>query len=315
MIHKRFQGINLPKITKKHTLPLILISLFTIITLTMGAVSAAEWTVGPGGSYNYNSIQDAINNQSTLAGDTITVAPNGTDPYTENVIVNKNNLTIQANGAVTVSGSSNPSNPVFTVNNQGAYANIIGFILTGATNSAGVLVTGTNNVTLTNLTINNCHYGVLMTGTSSNIIVDGATINGTTGQGILLPHASWLTNVTINNTQIINCQSNAIQREWTDGYLNGITIQNTIITNPKDVGIVLDGNVKPLTNVIIDNVTINQAKNNGIIILMNNGGSHDLTITQTTSNNNGDCGVYLENLRGTIKLENNTFQNNNGWGI
>lgn len=76
--------------------------------------------VGPGGTYNYTSIQDAIDNESTISGDTISVYDNGGTPYTynENIVVNKANLTVQSTGQVTVSGSSIPANPVFTVNNQ-----------------------------------------------------------------------------------------------------------------------------------------------------------------------------------------------------
>jgi len=71
VIYKRIKTNN------KYTLPFILISLTFILTLFMGSVSAADWTVGPGGSYNYSSIQDAINNDSTVSGDTISVYDNG----------------------------------------------------------------------------------------------------------------------------------------------------------------------------------------------------------------------------------------------
>ncbi|MDZ4210765.1 MAG: Ig-like domain repeat protein, partial [Methylotenera sp.] len=39
-----------------------------------------------------------------------------------------------------------------------------------------------------------------------------------------------------------------------------------------------------------------------------------LTITNTTSNNNGGSGFYLENVRGTVNISNNILQNNGNWG-
>jgi len=105
----------------------------TIITLTLafilifsGAASAAEWTVGPDGTYNYQSIQGAVDGSSE--NDTITVSPNGTDAYTENVVVNKTGLLIKANGLVTVQ-PQNPANPVFTIDQLGNNSTIQGFTI------------------------------------------------------------------------------------------------------------------------------------------------------------------------------------------
>jgi hypothetical protein len=328
------------KSTKKYTLVFMLIALAIILSLSLGTVSAADWTVGPGGTHNYTSIQDAINNASTLSGDTISVYDNNGTPYTynENVVVNKTNLTVRSTGQVTVSGSSNPANPVFTINNQGAYAYITGFILSGATNSAGVLVTDTNDVTLNNITINNCQQGVQMTGTSTNITLDGANINGTTAQGIFIGGTAVntvisnvsiinstqqaiflpgdggiISNLVIDDVMITDCKSIAIQKEALK-YLDNITITNTQIINPGSYGIHLDGDYYALTNVVIDNVSVSQADSYGIAILMNSVDSQNLTITNTTSNDNGGSGFYLVNMRGTINITNNILHNNGNWG-
>ncbi|MDI9615109.1 hypothetical protein [Methanothermobacter sp.] len=66
-----------------------------VVLVSISSSSAAEWTVGPGGGYNFTSIQAAIDNGSTVSGDTITVHDDGGNPYTyhESVTVNKTNLT------------------------------------------------------------------------------------------------------------------------------------------------------------------------------------------------------------------------------
>jgi len=230
VINKRITPNN------KHTLPFILISLTLILTLFMGTVSAADWTVGPGGSYNYTSIQQAIDNESTVSGDTISVYDDGGNPYVynENVEVKKANLTIASTGQVTVNGSSKPNSAVFTVNNAGSLSSIIGFVLAGATSSSGVLINGADNVDLINLTINNCQRGVTIQGTSTNITADGIDINGTTGQGVYL--VGKLTNVNINQANISNTGASSIEKHETT-HLYGITINTTTITNPTGYGI------------------------------------------------------------------------------
>ena len=106
-------------------------TLITLITLTFiillsGTVSAADWTVGPDGSYNYQAIQSAVDGSADA--DTITVYPNGTGVYNENVVVNKN-LTLKANSSATVVNGS------FTVTAAGNGSAIEGFTVNYA-NSA-----------------------------------------------------------------------------------------------------------------------------------------------------------------------------------
>ncbi|PKL66489.1 MAG: hypothetical protein CVV28_10835, partial [Methanobacteriales archaeon HGW-Methanobacteriales-1] len=300
------------KFTKKYTLVFMLITLAVILSLSLGSVSAADWTVGPGGTHNYTSIQDAINNAYTLSGDTISVYDNNGTPYTynENVVVNKTNLTVQSTGQVTVSGSSNPANPVFTINNQGAYAYITGFTLSGSTNSAGVLVTGTNNVTLNNLTINNCQQGVLMTSTSTNITLESLNISSTQGHGIYFNGD--LTNVTVNGTQISSTGNNAIEK-YEASNLNGLSIINTTITNPIGRGIFLTTwSDLHLKNVLIDNVNITGATYDGIYIYMGHTNSGNVTITNSSITNSSLHGMALY-TRGTLHMANNTFSDN-GYG-
>ena len=166
----------------KKFIALILTLIFAIIIC--GNSSATDWTVGPGGKYNYTTIQSAVNGANS--DDTITVYDDGGNPYTyqENVVINKNNLTVTGNGQVTVSGSSNPSNPVFTVNSGSSLATIGGFNITGATNSAGVYIEGTSGVTLSNLNISECRYGVEVSG--SHVLLDNVSVSNVSSVGVYL---------------------------------------------------------------------------------------------------------------------------------
>jgi parallel beta-helix repeat protein len=311
----------------------MVISVLFLSIFLCGAVSAAEWNVTPGGS-----IQEAINNASS--NDIINVEDGGgAYTYNETVVVNKNNLTVRGVGQVTVSGSSNPSNPVFTVNNQGSLSRIIGFTIADATGSSGVLITGTNDVTLTDLIINNCQSGIRLTGTNTNTTINQVNITNTTQQAIWLEGTqtntiinntnitnsnaqaiyfpedfSAATNVIINNTRIVDCKSNGIEKNYYK-YVYGLTITNTQIINPGAHGIWLNGDGYPLTNVLIDNTTVTQADSHGIYIRTGSDQSQNLTITNTTSSNNGDCGLYLYNVKGTVNIADNILENNSNWGI
>lgn len=98
----------------------------TFILLFSGTVSAANVTVGPDSSYNYQAIQAAVDASSD--SDTISVYPNGTGVYNENVIVNKL-LTIVANSSDTVVNGS------FTITAAGSGSTIQGFTINQGTPS------------------------------------------------------------------------------------------------------------------------------------------------------------------------------------
>ncbi len=79
----------------------VLVILF-LLTLAASA-DAATWTVGPGGppTYDYATIQAAINALSTVSGDIIEIDPAG-NPYSENVTVTNKSLTFQSSTSGTL---------------------------------------------------------------------------------------------------------------------------------------------------------------------------------------------------------------------
>ena len=109
---------------------IILCLTFAFILIFSGTVSATNWSVGPGGNYNYNQIQAAVDGSSNT--DTITVHPNGTGVYKENVKVNKN-LTIKAYSANTVVNGS------FTITAAGSGSKIEGFTINKDTNPSPII--------------------------------------------------------------------------------------------------------------------------------------------------------------------------------
>jgi outer membrane protein assembly factor BamB len=124
----------------------------------------------------YNTIQEAIDDVSTLDGDTINV---GIGNYTENVIVNKQ-LILNALGSATVM-ALNVNNPVFSITIAGNNSVISGFTITGAINSYGVYIATLVNSTIANNTIiENGLEGIFIDGNSNTTNLNLNTITGNT---------------------------------------------------------------------------------------------------------------------------------------
>ena len=87
---------------------------------------------------NYNTIQSAIDDSSTINGDTLTVNAGN---YTENVNVDKR-LILNASGLVYIT-PLNTALPVFTINSNGNGSTIKGFIISGSTSSGIYIDTST----------------------------------------------------------------------------------------------------------------------------------------------------------------------------
>lgn len=145
-----------------------------------GSITTKYYIFAPIGNINtgkgYSSIQTAINDQSTLNGNTIEVS-NGT--YTENVLVNKN-LTITSEGNVTVQ-AANTSQPVFTINSGGSGSLIQGFNVKGSNNSYGFYLTGTSNCYLIGNTITSSKCGIYISNSNNNTIYGNKLINNSFG--------------------------------------------------------------------------------------------------------------------------------------
>jgi parallel beta-helix repeat protein len=140
----------------------VLLIAFLILVLISGIGMAAEIIVQPG-----NSIQTAVNNSNS--GDVITVKP-GT--YTENLKVNKNNLTIR-------SESGNPDDTIIKAKSkgtnvlllQGSNIKINGFKITGASSSyAGVNLSSCSNCIIENNKLLNNSRGIYLLKSSGNTV-------------------------------------------------------------------------------------------------------------------------------------------------
>ena len=311
---------NLQKNKKIITISLLLLSLLILFCFSMDSASAADWTVGPGATYDYNSIQEAIDDTNTQPGDTITVDPNGTDSYQENVLVNKNNLSIQSNGAVTVSGS-NPNSPVININSQGSLSRVTGFTLTGSSGSTGVKIDGASDVTISHLVIENCVCGVDITGNCNNIQIESVTIDSPTTNGIYVRgnvNNLVITGTTTNPTSITGTTTGI--EKYYGSQINGLTIENTNIINPNVYGIYINDSTDWggwTKNLLIQNVNVSGAGSTGIYINMATTQSENIEITQTTVTGGNNHGIYMSARGGNINIHNNpsSFSNNTGWGL
>jgi len=178
---------------KSHVI--IVLGLFLVLILMSSAVSAANYTVNPGGS-----IQAAVNNASN--DDTILVkANNGTaHTYKENVVINKR-INLKSDTKVTIQ-SLNSSKPVFTVNSGGSGSIINGFNITGATNSSGIYMNHANNCVIENNSINRNLQGIYILQSSNSSVFNNTISNNT--YGIFIPaQSSYDTNI-ISNSIIAN---------------------------------------------------------------------------------------------------------------
>jgi hypothetical protein len=159
----------------------ILKVLFSIgfLFFIMGNVTAAQWNVGTG--QTYNDIQSAIDNVNTIDGDVINVY-NGT--YTEDVLVNKN-LTLQTNNGADV--EVKPVNTGFTVVNDGSGdgsgTTINGFRITLPFSGTGINITA-NDCSIQNNQINGGLTGIIVSGNNTTVmdnVISGQSENGIIG--------------------------------------------------------------------------------------------------------------------------------------
>lgn len=144
--------------------------------LFMGAVSAADWTVNPGGS-----IQSAINNSS--ANDTIIVNDNNGAAYiyTENLVINKKlSLKAKTGGNVTIR-AVNSSKSTIIVYNAGNGSTIQGFNINGSTNYVGIYLNESSNCIITGNKITNNYHGIYLYKAYNTLITQNTLINNNDG--------------------------------------------------------------------------------------------------------------------------------------
>ncbi|WP_321423212.1 right-handed parallel beta-helix repeat-containing protein [uncultured Methanobacterium sp.] len=286
----------------------------------------------------YNSIQSAIDDVNTQNGDTLTVS---TGNYTENIIVNKN-LILTALGLVTIQ-PLNTNLPVITVTSEGNGSTIQGFNINGSTNSYGISLTSTNNVTIKNNTITGNNVGIqLWNSTHNNITGNNATGNNWSGICLDTSNNNTITNNNVNNNQegifIANSAQNNINNNNVSnnaysgisdihGNQNTIT-QNTIQSNvwngiliQNSTNDVISGNTlqkNTWSSITLDGPTASTITGNNISssqegIFTANGATGN-TITQNTINNITYTGISIltGSNNNTITLNNENNSGSNG---
>ena len=158
----------------------VLLALVLVLSMVAGGVLPRAAPVEAQGTTinvpgDNATITIAINTASP--GDIINVTAN----LSENVVVNKNNLTIQGawGSANTTITATNPAQPVFNVTANNT--TIKGFAITGATSSSGVLLAGgSNKIDSDNISGN--YNGIQITGSQNRIRRN--TITGNSNYGI-----------------------------------------------------------------------------------------------------------------------------------
>ncbi|RJS73941.1 hypothetical protein CW714_02375, partial [Methanophagales archaeon] len=156
--------------------------------------------------YDYSTIQAAIN--AAFSGDTIIVS-DGT--YTENIKVNKSNLTIiSENGAdKTIVNASNPDDCALEITANST--NISGFTIKGATqwSCAGIYLENANHCNISNNIVSNNYQGIYFNESKNNTLENNTILN------------NWIS-ITLFNSSNNHLKSNIISNNSV-----GIEIRNS----------------------------------------------------------------------------------------
>ena len=259
--------------------------------------SSAEISVCPAGppDCDYVVIQDAVN--AAIPGDTITVYP-GT--YVENVIVDKDHLTIQSQSGApsTIVHAAYSGEAAFSITAE--YVSIRGFTVGNNTADCdimfgGVVVGGAHAVISDNTVTGNCKGIVLH---ASHITVTRNTISDNrayvASDGIYI----WpsCTNISIIDNDISNNMDEGIQQEF--GGRHTLIDGNDISDNGGE-GIYLGTSDSDLPEEYLDALLF----------------SHDFRIQNNRISSSGENGVYLGTLLRGSEILSNTIRLNQQNGI
>jgi len=249
------------------TLILLVVSMLTL-TFHVQPVKAEPktWTVDDDGPADFSKIQDAIN--AANPGDTMYVH-NGT--YYENVLINKDNLTLlgedRKNTIIDGGRTGNVirafggSPPWFVAN-----ITISGFTIrngAGGYYGGGAYVRGKGNTIQNNIIANNSYNGIYLESGGTGNLISGNIITNNSASGILLYYQT--SHHVINDNTITRNGWGGILL-W--GYGNHI-VHGNIIENNRGYGGIAGG--RPGSNLISENII----KNNGDVKVDEYGNVYD----------------------------------------
>jgi parallel beta-helix repeat protein len=264
---------------------LLLISIATLAFNVQPAKAEPKtWIVDDDGPADFSKIQDAVN--AANPGDLILVKA-GT--YYENVVVDKNNLTISGeNPVTTIIDGEGLGNVTYVTGNNIAIQN---FTLKNSAKwawSGALYVENANNTIIQNNSIINNRFGIYLENSSNNTISGNYLTNN--DESIFLVNSS---NNTIYGNDLIS-NIHAIDLRFSS--INIISKNN--LTNNTGVGIYLSDSSS--NNIISNNNITNH--NQGIVIYAI---SSDNTIIGNNIINNGFSGIALHDSN------NNAISGNN----
>ncbi|MRR31120.1 hypothetical protein EG834_12535, partial [bacterium] len=234
----------------------------------------------------YLTIQAGVD--AANPGDILEVSP-GT--YNENVVINKNNLTLI--GALALNANDVPDPDIHTIINSAAPA---------VTTAPGIKInTGVTGVTIKNLRVQNfsSNSGIYGEAGNNGLTIDSVhvynnnTTNAVNGGGIYMNGP--VSNVTINNVDSQGNRSRGIVI-W-NGFKQNITITNNYVKSNNCCGIELqDGTASGVT--VTGNTVISNSDSGMAFIGLTSGAGPNL-ISGNTITNNGRFGIEIKMPNGT----------------
>ncbi len=196
--------------------------------LFSGAVSAANYTVGPGSSYNYHNITSAV--EVAKDGDNIKVYPNTNgNPYTESIAI-YHKLNITSTGKVIVKAPNKQDGFSFYSGSSGSIIKGFSITTSGVNYNNGIYIDSSNCQILNN-NITKFEYGVdIMSNSntvSNNIISSTPDIDGNSF-GIYVHSIN--NQITNNNINCIGSGTGSPYGIYMVVYNNSYVSGNTIIS-------------------------------------------------------------------------------------
>ena len=243
----------------------------------------------------YMIIQDAINDSSTLDGDTIIVRSN---IYYENIVIDKSiSLIGEDRDTVFIDGRRNVTTAVVIISSDEIY-------LSGCTiqngrsyREGGIYILSDKNIITKNNIMNNERGICLLDWYSShshNTISENTFINNK-WEGILLEHSS---NNIISDNIFINHPDNSItiRYESCNNIISGNTIESNTKREPFDIYLEWSNN-----NTITGNTISRDSQDGGIMI----NEAYEGTISDNVFTGNNDVGIWLAYSSNIMIIDNN----------